>query len=467
MKKSILFTLIFLCYAIFCIAQQKPKYEPQLLILAVGNVSVEAGLQKEVDAKNTETKKWVEQALLQAVPTGEPENINLMQRSTKAFLQQVDFSMQIPVFAQNFLIYRFYERFTNCLILLRNEKSNGTIEDLKRVADEQKMPYILNFPKVSFYKQNGEIWCKMSVQLYEQQSSKLLLDKEYSGDWNNHGFEFTCDQGTIGCTINNSLSQALPDVISQIASNNQTLINQRTLAGKRSAYIASTSYPKHFDISLIQQAIVGTNLKIDMSNLYQCFYNEDATKFVGFFIKTINKKDAKPMFSDSEDQNVKVITSKDILDTGYLNQSPRTYAYIVRGIKFNGKWYADKSEVTYFDASSDQAGKIEYLNNLQKWDFFAENSAEPSVQFWEGSLFEKIADKRKDPQWEKYKNMWADEERENRDYIGQYELVASNLKKEKEVADKAFRNHIKTDIMVPFYYACVKSQSNHIIKLED
>jgi hypothetical protein len=46
-------------------------------------------------------------------------------------------------------------------------------------------------------------------------------------------------------------------------------------------------------------------------------------------------------------------------------------------------------------------------------------------------LFEKITDKRKDPNWEKYKDMWGDEERENRAYIGLYELVADQLKKGK------------------------------------
>jgi hypothetical protein len=239
------------------------------------------------------------------------------------------------------------------------------------------------------------------------------------------------------------------------------------LAEKRSAFIVSTIYHQHFDATLVRQATDVSNLKIDMSNLYQCFYNEDNTKLVGFFIKIIDKKNAKSLLSDKEDNNVTVITSKDIHDKGYLGQSPKTYAYIIKGIKYNNKWYTDKSEVTYFDAPTLEDGKLQYLNNLQKWDFFPKNSAESGSQFWEGKLFEKIEDKRKDPNWEKYKKMWAIEERENRDYVGQYELIATVLKKEKELVDQVFRSQIKTQILLPFYYNQVKSAANHIIKIPD
>ncbi|HEY2583283.1 MAG TPA: hypothetical protein VGI43_15840 [Mucilaginibacter sp.] len=468
MKKLPLIILFLVFRYLVCDGQT--TFEPQMLILSPGNFTFDPSLQKEVDAKNQELKKMSEQTR-QAI-SGEKEGTNLavnlreIQKNDLAFLQEIDFPKQLSLIAQQYLIYRFYEKFPNCLILLKDEKSNGSLDNLQKIASDQHMPYVLNFSKVSLYKQNSKTYCKLQMQLYEQGSNKLLIDKEYTGDWNNPGFEFTCEQGSIGCTISNALSFALPDVIFRVASNNPTIKKEKELAIKRSAFINSTIYPQSFDDALVRKVIPSTNSDIELNDLYHCFYNSDNTKFVAFFIKTIAAKDAKSLLTQKKDGNVNIITTKDIHDPGYLDESPRTYAYIVRGIQYQSKWYFDKSEVTYFDAANLTEGKIEYLNNLQKWNFFADDSAEPANDFWEGKLFEKIKDRKKDPNWEKYKKMWATEEREDRDYIGMCELVADVQKKEKELADEIFRKQLIINLLKPFYEAQIKLKLSRIVKAD-
>jgi len=468
MKKIAFILLLSIHTCLPCVAQT--VYEPQLLVLAPGDHSFDPSLQKEIDARNAELNKMAlqSQKAMAEQKTGDkvqPENIRLMQQSSISFLEHIDIFKQVSFLSQQYLTYRFYERFTNCLVLLKDEKSKNNLTDLQKLAREQQTPYILNLPKISFYKQNGKTWCKLQLQLYDLKTNQLLVDKEYQGDWNNPGFEFTCEQGSVGCTISNAMAAAMPDVLFQMASHNTTLLHEKELAEKRAAFIETTIYPQTVEAALIKKVISITDKEINLADQYQCFYNSDQTKFVAFFIKTIDKKDTKSLLSDKQDQNVKVITSKDIHDPGYLDQKPQTYAYIVRGILYNGKWYHEKSEVTYFDAASLNEGKIDYLNNLQAWGFFKDGAAEPDQGFWDGKLFEKITDKRKDPNWEKYKDMWASDERENHDYIGLYTLVADELKKEKEAEDRAFRNQITTSYLLPFYNKQVKLKLNHIIKL--
>ncbi|MDO3625496.1 hypothetical protein [Mucilaginibacter sp. BT774] len=465
MKLLTLSFLAIICSCLVCRAQQQ-IYEPQLLILSPGSVTYAPVLQKEVNTNEAKLKTFAKQKIVQPIPDGTPANITLMQKSSIDFLKKINFVKQISLLSQEYLTYRFYERFPNCLLLLKDTVVEGKLGSFQKVAASAHTAYIVSFPKVDFYKENGQSKCKMKVQLYELQSNSLLIDKEYIGDFNNHGFEFTCEQGTIGCTINNALSQALSDVIREAALTNPTLKRARTLAEERSAYIESSISHQPFDASLIRKVIPANSSKIDLDNLYQCFYNRDNTQFVGFFIKTI-EKNPKGLLSDKEDKNVKVITSKDIHDKDYLNQSPQTYAYIVKGVRYQGKWYFEKSEVTYFDAENLERGKLQYLNNLQQWDFFADDSATPSPNFWEGKLFKKIEDKRKDPKWEKYKLMWDTEERENRDYIGMNEMIANSLKNDKEEDNRVFKEKMIKDILLPFYKAQIQSHSNHIIKLED
>ena len=464
--KLLTLSLFALICASVCNAQQQPAYEPQILILAPSNVTYASGLQNEVNTNEAKLKAFAQQKISQPIPDGTPANIALMQKSTIDFIKKINFAKQISLFSQEYLTYRFYERFPNCLLLLKDTVVEGKAENLQYLAQTAHTAYILNFPKVDFYKQNGQAHCKMQVQLYELQSNNLLINKEYIGDFNNHGFEFTCEQGSVGCTINDALSQAFQDIIRQVALNNPTLKRARALAEERAAYIESSIYPKSFDASLIRHIIPADSAKIDFNNLYQCFYSDDHDKFVGFFIKTV-EKNPKGLLSDKEDKNVKVITSKDIHDKDYLNQSPQTYAYIVRGIKYTGKWYFEKSEMTYFDANNLEQGKLQYLNNLQQWDFFADDSATPSPKFWEGKLFKKITDMRKDPDWDQKKNAWAIEEHENRDYIGIYELVANKLKAMKSDENDAFRIKMLYGTLNPFYKDQAKHRANHIITISD
>jgi hypothetical protein len=164
---------------------------------------------------------------------------------------------------------------------------------------------------------------------------------------------------------------------------------------------------------------------------------------------------------------VKIITSKDIKDPGYLDQKPQTYAYIVKGIKYNSKWYYEKTEVTYFDADNLPDGKIQYLNSLQGWNYFGDNTNFPSPDFWEGKLFEKIADKRKDPNWEKYKEMWASDERENRDYIGMYKLIADQLKQESAITDSIFKSQLYNTLLLQYYKKQIDQKVNGFWKLPE
>jgi len=469
MKKLFLFLLVSIFNNLLVHAQN--SYEPQLLILTPNEFSFEPGLQKEVNSANVKLKKMSKEAVSSLFGDPDkasslPTNLKLMQQNDMSFLDHMEISKELPFVAQGFLIYRFYERFPNCLVLLSQETSPRSIDNLHRIAAEQKQPYILNFSKAFLYTENGIKFCKILVQLYEQQSNTLLIDKEYKGDWNNPGFEFTCDQGSIGCTINNALSFALADVISQMAQHNQTLIKERELAKMRSAYIAQAIYPQPLHDDIIRTAIPPGDTDVDLKDLYHCFYDTDKTKFVAFFIKKVAGKDPKSIFTEKKDGNIKVITKKDVKSPGYFDQPEDNYAYIVRGVKYQNKWYIDKSEVTYFDAPTLEEGKLEYLNNLQQWDFFNENTAEPGVGFWDGKLFEKVKDKKNDPNWGKYKDLWATEEREDRDYLGLYTIVANNLKKEKELADGEFRKRVADGLMLLFYTKQLKLKTNGFIKAD-
>ncbi len=240
-------TIIFTLF--ISLASFGQTYEPEILVLSPNELKVEKSLETEVRTKNKELSnrpKNSEQAdyLKSDEFKRQPENIQRITLSEIRFLETIDFAKQTSLIAQQYLSYRFYERFTNLLILLSDKKSNGSMTDLKKIADVDKMQYVLNFSRIELFKKGGVSYARLSVQLYDNVSQTFLINSEYEGDWTNPGFEFACSDRSINCTINNALSKALGNVIYHVASNSPTIKRDKELAQLRFNELISNYYSK-------------------------------------------------------------------------------------------------------------------------------------------------------------------------------------------------------------------------------
>ena len=180
-------------------------YEPQILILAPNSTKYEKAFDKEVTNYNKEIKKNTntseqEQALNSPDFKKQPENIQIITKSEIEFSKDLDFFKQASFISEQFLAYRFFEKFPNLLIKLKDAKSNGTLDDLKTQSEKEKLQYVLNFASIELYKEDKISYAKITVQLYDNISKSVLLEKAYIGDWSNPGFEFACEDKTINCT---------------------------------------------------------------------------------------------------------------------------------------------------------------------------------------------------------------------------------------------------------------------------
>lgn len=299
----------------------------------------------------------------------------------------------------------------------------------------------MNFPSIEIYKEKSIPHAKIYVQLFDRSTETTILERSYIGDWHNPGFEFACQDSTLNCTINNALSQALDDVIHAVATNNPTLKREKQLSYDRFNTLLENYLTGEVNGEILNEAIPKSDSTINLSDCFQTITDQNQSKFVAFFIKQVSSQNFKQLTENKTDQNVQILTKKDLKDEGFLDEIPQTYAYLVKGVKYANNWFYEKSNVTYFQAESLMQGKKEYFNNLQKWNFFQENSTEFNSDFWETSLFEKVKDLKKDPDWEKYKDMYASREYNNRPFIGQYEIVARKMREGYKEYEKKFQNN--------------------------
>lgn len=451
MKKLTIILLTF-TFALTALGQ---TYEPQILILTPNELKFDKSFEKDVKQKNKELSKRPENKeqadyLKSEEFKKQPENIQRITLSEIEFTEKLDFSKQASFIAHQYLAYRFYERFPNLLILLSNSKSSGSLTELMKIADTDKLQYILNFSSIELFKKDEISFAKISVQLYDNSSQSFLINSEYEGDWTNPGFEFACTDKSIDCTISNALSKALGDVIYQVASNSPTIKRDRELAQLRFDELVSKYYSNTNDKEFLKPIIPQPDSNIVLKDQYQILIDTSQTKFVAFFIEQVSAQDFKAMKDNKRDKNVNIISSKDIKDEGFLDDIPQTYAYIVKGVKHNEKWFYEKSNVTYFEAKTLEEGKQKYFYNLAKWNFFKENSTEFNPDFWETSLFKKVKDLKQEPDWDEYgETIWKTQEINDRPYVGLYEIVANQLKKETAEKAKNFHQNIIEEVIRP------------------
>ena len=439
----------FITLLIFTVVTGQTKYEPQILILAPNKTTCEKTLDKEVLDYNKKLKQ--SQATLDKSKSfdspefkNQPENIQAMAKCDVEYSKNLDFYKQSSSICEQFLAYRLFEKFPNLLIKLIDKKSDGTLTNLKAFSESEKLQYVLNFSSIDLYKEKRKSHARINVQLYDNKTNSLLLDKSFIGDWNNPGFEFGCTDKTIECTLNNSLSQALDEVIYIIATNSPTIIREKELQQERADILANKYYDLAFDKKSLNEIIPPSDSTINVDMAYQALFNTDKTKFVAFFIQQVSSQNLKSLTDSKKDNNVQIISGKDIKDKGFLDEIPKTYSYIVSGVRFEDKWYYKKSAVTYFEAHNLNEGKQVYYNKLQSWNFFKDNSTEFNPEFWETELFKKVPDLTKDPKWDKYgKSIWKTEEINNRDYIGMYEIVAESLRDKIQIENNLFKTKTK------------------------
>ena len=449
------------------------KYEPQILILAPNATKYEKPFDKEVLDYNNKIQANLkiseqEEALNSPLFKNRPENIQIITKSEIEFSKKLDFFKQASFFSEQYLTYRFFEKFPNLLIKLKDAKSSEALEDLKKYSENEKLQYVLNFSSIELYKEKKISYAKITVQLYDYITNSIVLNKTYIGDWNNPGFEFTCNDKTINCTLNNALSQALNEVIFTIASNNPTIKREKQLSQERYNVLMSDYYKESSNKESLKNIISPLDKNINIESSYQTIFSDDNTKFISFFLQKVSGQDFKTLTENKKDKNVNIVTNKDIKDEGYLNEIPKTYSYIVKGVNYKGKWYYEKSEVTYFEAKTLIEGQRKFYNNLQKWNFFKENSVEFNPEFWETNQFKKVPDLKKDPEWESYgESIWETDEANNRDYIGLYEIVANWMRDENSIQNSEFEKKMIEEIFKPNYELLKKENPNQYSKISE
>lgn len=437
------------------------EYEPKILILSPNEFTYDKSFENEINARNKDlAKKWSKEESEEAKKSQEEiddlgENVKMMLNSMEKY-SDVNFFRSASISSFLNLMYEFMEfsySSKNMLILLSEKKSTGNLIELRQIAEDESMRFLLNFSKIQLLHKNGITYATISVQLYDHKFQNFLIDKEYEGDWTFQSFKLPCEEKTIDCALNGALFTALSDVVNMVVSNSENLSKNIKIIDQNQNNVTENYYQPTVE-DFLKSVIVQPEIDINVNDQYQIIFDKSNTKFIAFFIRKIDAEEYQSLNKNNSGGFVIHISDEE-LNTNIFSQNkniPKTYAYLITGVKYQDHWYYDKGNTTFFDNDNVEQCKLSYFNIMNNlYHFLKKKSSEIDTKFWEGILFSKVESvyvtnkaeinqiksnlqSAKSENDKKYYydrlNYYNNLEIENKDYIGLYTIVANHIKRE-------------------------------------
>lgn len=423
------FLLIFTPFSIFAQAD----FEPQILIISPYKTNYDKSFEDELTAKNKEIQLSTQKAIKENtfLPYGfkfETESIQTSYKSQLEYSKNLDFFKNVSSTLLKMLLDNFKRNFNNPLITLKDTTSVGLINDLRKIAKKENVQYVVNFPLIELYKDNETSYAAVTFQLFDKVRDAIILENTFSEDWSDRNLMLLCTDKTIDCCVKNALHHITLRIQEAVKSNSTSYTNERNLFKERSELLAKNYLYQPFDKHFLDTIIPKSDSSISISSLFQLLVNPNRTMFAAFFSERITEKTYQYYQSSGKIKgDVNFYHSLDTPDTAL-----HSYSYIVSGVKYNNKWYYEKSNIFYTDARSDEEGKKSLLYKLTNLNFFKDNSTEINPDFWETKLFEKVSTVPNNSFIPRYKEFfWKVDSINYKDYIGLTKIVAKKTRKEK------------------------------------
>jgi hypothetical protein len=141
------------------------------------------------------------------------ENVIKMDMAENEFGKKMDYGSYFTLFLNTMVSYVVFGETNKCIVFPSHDTASGNIEDLKLLAKKYDVQWIVNPLFCRAYSIKGAMYTTVRLQVYKSKGNKIVLDKEYTGGTKNPGFELSCEDGTLECTINNIVNSAVNDIV--------------------------------------------------------------------------------------------------------------------------------------------------------------------------------------------------------------------------------------------------------------
>jgi hypothetical protein len=153
----------------------------------------------------------------------QPDYTKIMFDNELNFYDNLTIDNYISIVVREYISYRLYKPFKikPRIVLVSLLNSTSDLEKYSEIANGKQNFFIINFPKIKFYKENGEFKVQTNIELYSSKTNKILLSKENIGIPKSGMTDYPmCYDDNWDCAIVNSAYPNLFEIVKIISENN-------------------------------------------------------------------------------------------------------------------------------------------------------------------------------------------------------------------------------------------------------
>jgi hypothetical protein len=199
------------------LAHAQEEFNPAIVILSPNTTVADDRYDTEIEMSQRRIQRNIKERLqlerqFRRSMKEEPKNERIMAGKDRAFMRTITFYRNVSFIMQQYLQYKLLERFPNVLIYAKRQTSSGDSSELASIAGSDNVRFVINPLEVNSYVEKEKKYTKIRLQVFDKMLGKIVLDREYTGNDRNPGSDFTCDEGSIDCTVNNALIKGINDI---------------------------------------------------------------------------------------------------------------------------------------------------------------------------------------------------------------------------------------------------------------
>lgn len=153
----------------------------------------------------------------------QPDYTKIMFENELNFYDNLTIDNYISMIVREYISYRLYKpyKIKPRIILVSLINSDSDINKYVKISNGRKNLFIINFPTMKLFKENGKIKVKTKIELYSAQTNEILLSKENIGIPKAGLTDYPmCSGDNWDCAFVNSVYPSLIDILKIISEKN-------------------------------------------------------------------------------------------------------------------------------------------------------------------------------------------------------------------------------------------------------
>jgi|GEM_PF-5332653 len=161
----------------------------------------------------TMTEEEVNQELARLITQDGGDLARKMNEIHVEFRKHTNISSSFTFSLYGWLTYKLSGIFDDAITYPIKEETQPTSSDYVAIAKKYNVNWIINLKKIEILSKSDGLQGFVSFELWNLNTNQVILETQLEIEDTNHGFELSCDQGSVSCIMNNGASYITQEVL--------------------------------------------------------------------------------------------------------------------------------------------------------------------------------------------------------------------------------------------------------------